>query len=246
MIYLNYERINWQNGAETPLNQTNLNTMDKAISELVAELNKLKELEVLSAFPNQSNNSINNCTNFISVEGFSTTYGTLDISDKKLIVANPDYGSTQLKTKLTKNIVLSQDKTLLVKLRIKAVAGSGVVLYPQVGLTDGTSMFVTLNSIVGSNLITNSAYPKYNLPDNQWVDVWYVFGSEIETEIESIILHIAPYATVEIASIGAFYSLDKNNTASGAGASFETVTCYTMTIDRNPIITPTVYEEGEI
>ena len=241
-----YERINWQNGTDTPINQTNLNKMDKAISELAGELERLKQLEILSAFPNQSNNCINNCTNFISVEGFSVTYGNLNISDRKLIVANPDYGSTQLKTKLTKNIVLSQDKTLLVKLRIKAVAGSGVTLYPLIGLTDGTSVFLTMNSIVGSNLITNSAYPKYNLPDKKWVDVWYIFGTETETEIESIILQIAPYATVEIASIGAFYSLDKNNTASGTGASFETVACYTMTINRNPTITQISYEEGEI
>lgn len=238
-----YERVNWQNGAETPLNQTNLNKMDKAISELVGELERLKQLEVLGAFPNQSNSCINNCVNFSSISGFSVTYGTLDTSDGKLIVANPEYGSTLLKSKLNKKVVLNQDKTMLVKLRIKAVAGSNVVVYPQLGLSDGTTVFVTLNSIVGSNLITNSAYPKYNLPIGEWVDIWYVFGSEIDTEIESIVLHIAPYPTVEISSLQAFYSLDKGDSSGGAKPVSVVYNVDTTTTPSTPV---TAEEEREI
>lgn len=215
---MNYERINWQNGAETPLNQTNLNKMDKAISELVSELEKLKQLETLGTFPNHSNSRILNCVNFNITSDYSLTYGTLSVSDGKLIVTNPDYASTQLTAKLKENFVLNEDKNVLIKLRAKAVAGSQVAIYPKIGLTDGTSAFVTTSSIVGSNLSTNTTYPKYTLPYNQWTDIWCIFGADIDTEVESIDLHIAPYATIEIASFQAFYSLDKTTSTNSSEA----------------------------
>lgn len=191
--------------------------MDKGIYELSKELEELKQLEILGAFPNLSNSCISNGVNFNSTSGFALTYGTLEVSDGKLIVVNPEYGSTQLKSKLNKKVVLNQDRNMLVKLRVKAVAGANVVVYPQIGLSDGTTAFVTFSSIVGSNLITNSTYLKYNLNVGEWVDIWYVFGSEIDTEIDSVAFHIAPYATVEISSLQAFYSLDKNvNSNSGS------------------------------
>lgn len=211
-----YERVNWQNGAETPLNQTNLNKMDKAISDLVSELEKLKQLEILGAFPNQLNCSIDNCTNFSSTSGFSVTYGTLDTSDGKLVVANPDYASTRLSAKLNKNLMLNNDKNILVKLRIKAVAGSNCGVGIYIGLTDGTSVPVTKSCILGSNISGCS------LTNGEWTNLWWVFSAEVDTEIESIVLNIYTYATVEISNIQAFYSLDK--ATSNTVSNYKTVT----------------------
>lgn len=248
---MNYERINWRNGAETPLNKVNLNKMDEAIYYLFNEFANLRRLEFLGAFPNQSNSCISNCVNFRSVNGFALTYGTLDVSGGKLIVSNPDYASTQLTAKLKKNIVINNDRNILVKLRVKAVTGSNVVIYPEIGLSDGTSVFVTLDSIIGSNLDTNTKYPKYTLPNNKWVDIWYIFGANnVDTEIESIDLHIAPYATVEISSIQAFYSFDKNGGGGAifvdSGITYDTTSYYTTVAHSNLTINPTSFEEGEI
>lgn len=246
---MNYERINWRNGAETPLNKINLNKMDEAIYYLFNEFANLRRLEFLGAFPNQSNSCISNCVNFRSTNGFALTYGTLDVSGGKLIVSNPDYASTQLTAKLKKNIVINNDRNILVKLRVKAVTGSNVVIYPEIGLSDGTSVFVTLDSIIGSNLTTNTTYPKYTLPNNKWVDIWYIFGANVDTEIESIDLHIAPYATIEVSSIQAFYSIDKNGgvgTFIDSGIVTTTSSYSAMAINSNLEITEATYEKGEI
>lgn len=248
---MNYERINWQNGAETPLNKTNLNKMDKAISDLVNEIEKLSVLEVLGAFPNLSNSRISNCVNFSSTSGYTLTYGTLSTSDGNLIIKNTDYASTQLTAKLKKSLVLNEDKNILIKLRVKAITGSQVVIYPKIGLADGTSIFVVTSNIIGSNLSTNTTYPKYTLPNNKWVDIWYVFGTDADTEIDSVDLHIAPYATIKIASLQAFYSLDKTGNG-GAIITDSNITSISVnyyaatTTNSNLTITPTTYKEGEI
>lgn len=215
--------------------------MDKAISELVGELERLRQIEALSAFPNQSNCCINNCVNFSSISGFSVTYGTLSTSNGKLIVTNTDYASTQLSAKLKRSVVLDSDKNILVKIRIKAVYGSNVCVYPKIGLSDDTSVFIVADSILGSNLTTNTTHPRYPLPDNKWVDVWFIFGSDISTEVKSINLHIAPYAVVEIVSFQAFYSLDKN-----AESTITTINNGVKEQDATPAITTTTYEEVKI
>lgn len=231
-----YERVNWQNGAETPLNQTNLNKMDKAISELVGELEKLKQLEVLGAFPNQSNSCINNCVNFSSISGFSITYGTLDTSDGKLIVSNPEYPSTLLRAKLNNNRLLNKDKNILVKLRIRAISGSNCGVGINIGLTDGTSVSVTNSSIIGVNT------DGHTLPNGEWKDLWWVFGAEVDTEIESIALNIYTYATVEISNLQAFYSLDKGEGSGGSQAVSIVYNVDTTTTASTPVTA----EEGEI
>lgn len=237
---MNYERINWKNGA-TPINETNLNKMDQAVYRLAQELEKLKQLEVLSTFPNLSNSRIENSVNFCDTKDYSLTYGTLSTVNGKLIVTNTDYASTQLSAKLKQSVVLDSDKNILVKVRIKAVYGSNVCIYPKIGLADGTSVFVVADSILGSNLTASTTYPQYPLPDNKWVDVWFIFGSDISTEVKSIDLHIAPYAVVEIASFQAFYSLDKN-----AESTVTTINNGVTEVLATPAITPTTYEEVEI
>lgn len=211
-----YERVNWQNGAETPLNKTNLNKMDKAISDLVSELEKLKQLEFLGAFPNLSSCCINNSVNFSSTSGFSVTYGTLDVLDGKLIISSREYASTQLKVKLNKSVVINKEKNILVKLRIKAVAGSNCGVGIYIGLTDGTSVPVTKSCILGSNISGCS------LTNGEWTNLWWVFSAEVDTEIESIVLNLYTYPEVEISNIQAFYSLDK--ATSNTVSNYETIT----------------------
>ncbi|MEE0060336.1 MAG: hypothetical protein UE295_05865, partial [Acutalibacteraceae bacterium] len=72
---MEYTRINWQNTEETPLNATNLNKMDKAIADLVMELDNAKQLERLAVFPNHSNSRVSNSVNFKSTNGYTLTYG---------------------------------------------------------------------------------------------------------------------------------------------------------------------------
>ena len=244
---MNYERVNWQNGAETPLNQTNLNKMDKAISDLVSELEKLKQIEILGAFPNQSNCCISNCVNFSSASGFSVTYGEIATADGKLIVSSREYASTQLKAKLNKSIILNEDRNILVKLRIKAVEGSNCGIDINIGLTDGVTVSVANSCIKGSSLAGHS------LTVGEWTDLWWIFGAEEDTEIDSIVLNLYTYPKIEISNLQAFYSLDKNGGAGAiiidSDATVESTTYHTTVTNADPEATATTYtelEEGEI
>lgn len=218
--------------------------MDKAINDLVVELEKIKQLEVLSAFPNQSNSCINNCVNFSSASGFSVTYGEISTSDGKLIVSSREYASTQLKAKLNKSLVLNKDRNMLVKLRIKAVEGSNCGVGINIGLTDGITVPVLNSCIKGSSLAGNK------LTIGKWTDLWWVFGAELDTEIDSIVLNLYTYPEVEISSLQTFYSLDKNGGGGGTfvdgGIISNSTTYYTAITNSSLEITPTTFEEGEI
>ncbi|MEE0265582.1 MAG: hypothetical protein UD936_08155 [Acutalibacteraceae bacterium] len=236
---MEYTRVNWQNTNDTPVNATNLNKMDKAIAGLVNELNGVKHLESLAVFPNQSNSRISNSVNFKSTNGYTLTYGALEIADSKLIVTNEEYASTQLTAMLNESVVLNCDKNILLKIRAKASTNTSI--YPKLGLADGTSVFVPSSTISAGNL-NAKATPYYNLAPNKWEDIWCIIGSDNDTKIESIVLHIAPYTKLEISSMHAFYSLDK---CTGGGVA-EVVTAYTHTTTPEQTFTPTQYEEGEI
>ena len=214
--------------------------MDKAISDLVQELENLKQLEVLSTFPNQSNCCINNCVDFNSTSGFTVTYGDISTSDGKLVVACRDYASTQLKAKLNKSTILNQEKNILVKLRIKAVEGSNCGVGIHIGLTDGTTIPVTNSSIIGSNIAG------YSLSNGEWKDLWWVFGAEVDTEIESVVFNIFTYATVEISSLQAFYSLDKNGSSIGDLGDSQVVSVVYNVDKATQPSTPVTAEEVEI
>lgn len=236
---MEYTRINWQNTDETPLNATNLNKMDKAIAELVMELDNAKQLERLAVFPNHSNSRVSNSVNFKSTNGYTLTYGALEIADSKLIVNNEEYASTLLTAMLNESVVLNGDKNILLKIRAKASTNTSI--YPKLGLADDTSVFVPSISVSAGNLNTK-AIPYYQLIPNKWADIWCIIGADIDTEIKSICLHIAPYTTLEIASFHAFYSLDKCT----AGNMFEKLTAYTHVANPNTTFTNTPFTEGEI
>jgi hypothetical protein len=236
---MEYTRINWQNTDDTPVNAANLNKMDKAIAELVNELARLSKIEKLAVFPNQSNSRISNGVNFKSTNGYTLTYGNLGVLNDKLVITNEEYASTQLTATLKNNLVLNADKSILLKLRVKATTNASI--YPKLGLADGTSVFVPDTFVLASNMNTNSI-PYYKLTPDKWEDIWCIIGADIDTEIESINLHIAPYTTLEIASLHAFYSQD---TGSGSTGGIESVNHYIL-VDNNLSITPTPYTEGEI
>ncbi len=244
---MEYTRINWQNTADTPLNATNLNKMDKGIAELLNELNSLKQLEKLAVFPNQANSRISNSVNFKSDNGYTLTYGTLDVSDSKLIVINEEYASTQLTAELKSPLTLNADKNILLKLRAKATTNASI--YPKLGLTDGTSVFVPNTTILAGNLYTNST-PYYSLKANEWADIWCIIGADVDTEIESIVLHIAPYGVLEIASFYAFYSIDKCNGGGveviDSGVEINLVQAYSNVTESDIAINTISFTEGEI
>jgi hypothetical protein len=236
---MEYTRINWQNTDDTPLNATNLNIMDKAIAELVNELSQLYKIEKLAVFPNQSNSRISNGVSFKTTAGYTLSYGTLAVSDDKLVIINEEYASTQLTAMLKNPLILNSDKNILLKIRAKS--SSNASIYPKLGLADGTSVFVPNATVSASNLNTK-ATPYYQLTPNKWEDIWCIIGADNNTKIESVDLHIAPYTTLEIASLHAFYSQDTTSSTGG----IEPVSHYILVTDSDLNITPTPYTEGEI
>lgn len=225
---------------------SNVNYLMSKINNVVSDFD-ITNLEMLSSYPNVSNNCLKSHCNFQSTNNWSIgNSGSLDVTDFCLSVENLQ--TTDLLGKLTKEKIINKNNIMLVKIRMKMVKGSYTCIYPIYSTSNGL-VNITSNNIIASNLRPTSG--DYLLTDNEWHNIWFIFDCDTTTSITSIGLRLASSPSVIISNFNAFYSLDKTSSGEAIITNSNIVTTAlnyytTATIASNLEIIPTTYTEGEI
>ena len=209
---MSYERVNWTNTIQTPLNAQNLNNMDIGIKNTYTEINNVMEL---AAYPN------------LGADCVSGTYAAsngaeLFVGEGSIITVTQNNASTTvISSSLNGTKKVDTDRLMLLKLRIKKTSGSNMSVYFKY-ITETDEVYILSSNIVAGNLNTGGVgNPLYNITDNEYHNIWCIFKLPEETEITGIAVKIGPYAKAKISAFEAFYSSDR---ASGSiGNLFEVI-----------------------
>ena len=195
-----YERVNWTNTIQTPLDEQNLNTMDVGIENTYTEINNVMEL---AAYPN------------LGADCISGTYAAsngaeLFVGEGSVITVTQNNASTTvISSSLNEAKKIDTDRLMLLKLRIKMTSGSNMSVYLKY-LTETDEIYVLSNNIIVGNLNTSGVgNPSYVITDNDYHNIWCIFKLPEETEITGIAVELAPYAKAKISAFEAFYSSDR-------------------------------------
>ena len=117
---MSYERVNWTNTIQTPLNAQNLNNMDIGIKNTYTEINNVMEL---AAYPN------------LGADCISGTYAAsngaeLFVGEGSVITVTQNNASTTvISSSLNGTKKVDTDRLMLLKLRIKMTSGSNMSVY---------------------------------------------------------------------------------------------------------------------
>ena len=197
---MSYERVNWTNTIQTPLNAQNLNNMDIGIKNTYTEINNVMEL---AAYPN------------LGADCISGTYAAsngaeLFVGEGSVITVTQNNASTTvISSSLNGTKKVDTDRLMLLKLRIKMTSGSNMSVYLKY-LTETDEIYVLSNNIIVGNLNTSGVgNPSYVITDNEYHNIWCIFKLPEETEITGIAVELAPYAKAKISAFEAFYSSDR-------------------------------------
>ena len=197
---MSYERVNWTNTIQTPLNAQNLNNMDIGIKNTYTEINNVMEL---AAYPN------------LGADCISGTYAAsngaeLFVGEGSVITVTQNNASTTvISSSLNGTKKVDTDRLMLLKLRIKMTSGSNMSVYLKY-LTETDEIYVLSNNIIVGNLNTSGVgNPSYVITDNEYHNIWCIFKLPEETEITGIAVEIAPHAKAKISAFEAFYSSDR-------------------------------------
>ena len=197
---MSYERVNWTNTIQTPLNAQNLNNMDIGIKNTYTEINNVMEL---AAYPN------------LGADCVSGTYAASNgaeiiVSEGNIITVTQNNASTTvISSSLTEAKTVDDDRLMLVKLRVKMTSGSNMSVYFKY-ITETDEVYILSSNIIAGNLNTGGVgNPSYVITDNEYHNIWCIFKLPEETEITGIAVELAPYAKAKIAALEAFYSPDR-------------------------------------
>ena len=197
---MSYERVNWTNTIQTPLNAQNLNNMDIGIKNTYTEINNVMEL---AAYPN------------LGADCISGTYAAsngaeLFVGEGSVITVTQNNASTTvISSSLNGTKKVDTDRLMLLKLRIKMTSGSNMSVYLKY-ITETDEVYILSSNIVAGNLNTGGVgNPSYVITDNEYHNIWCIFKLPEETEITGIAVKIGPYAKAKISAFEAFYSSDR-------------------------------------
>lgn len=117
---MTYNRINWTNTIQTPLNAQNLNNMDAGVYSAYTEINNVMEL---ATYPN------------LGADCVSGTYAASNgaeiiVSEGNIITVTQNNASTTvISSSLNGTKKVDTDILMLLKLRIKMISGSNMSVY---------------------------------------------------------------------------------------------------------------------
>ena len=197
---MSYERVNWTNTTQTPLNAQNLNNMDIGIKNTYTEINNVMEL---AAYPNLGADCISGT--YAASNGAELFVGEGNV----ITVTQNNANTTVISSSLNGIKKVDTDRLMLLKLRIKMTSGSNMSVYLKY-LTETDEIYVLSNNIIVGNLNTSGVgNPSYVITDNEYHNIWCIFKLPEETEITGIAVELAPYAKAKISAFEAFYSSDR-------------------------------------
>lgn len=197
---MSYERVNWTNTIQTPLNAQNLNNMDIGIKNTYTEINNVMELV---AYPNLGADCISGT--YAASNGAELFVGEGNV----ITVTQNNASTTVISSSLNGTKKVDTDRLMLLKLRIKMTSGSNMSVYLKY-LTETDEIYVLSNNIIVGNLNTSGVgNPSYVITDNEYHNIWCIFKLPEETEITGIAVELAPYAKAKISAFEAFYSSDR-------------------------------------
>ena len=197
---MSYERVNWTNTTQTPLNAQNLNNMDIGIKNTYTEINNVMEL---AAYPNLGADCISGT--YAASNGAELFVGEGSV----ITVTQNNANTTVISSSLNGTKKVDTDRLMLLKLRIKMTSGSNMSVYLKY-LTETDEIYVLSNNIIVGNLNTSGVgNPSYVITDNEYHNIWCIFKLPEETEITGIAVELAPYAKAKISAFEAFYSSDR-------------------------------------
>lgn len=196
---MSYERVNWTNTTQTPLNAQNLNNMDAGIQSVYTEINKVIEL---ATYPNLGADCVSGT--------FAASNGAeLFVGSSVITVTQNNASTTVISSSLTEAKTVDDDRLMLVKLRVKMTSGSNMSVYFKY-ITETDEVYILSSNIIAGNLNTGGVgNPSYVITDNDYHNIWCIFKLPEETEITGIAVELAPYAKAKIAALEAFYSPDR-------------------------------------
>lgn len=197
---MSYERVNWTNTIQTPLNAQNLNNMDIGIKNTYTEINNVMEL---AAYPNLGADCVSGT--YAASNGAELFVGEGSV----ITVTQNNANTTVISSSLNGTKKVDTDRLMLLKLRIKMTSGSNMSVYLKY-LTETDEIYVLSNNIIVGNLNTSGVgNPSYVITDNEYHNIWCIFKLPEETEITGIAVELAPYAKAKISAFEAFYSSDR-------------------------------------
>ena len=197
---MSYERVNWTNTTQTPLNAQNLNNMDIGIKNTYTEINNVMEL---AAYPNLGADCISGT--YAASNGAELFVGEGNV----ITVTQNNANTTVISSSLNGIKKVDTDRLMLLKSRIKMTSGSNMSVYLKY-LTETDEIYVLSNNIIVGNLNTSGVgNPSYVITDNEYHNIWCIFKLPEETEITGIAVELAPYAKAKISAFEAFYSSDR-------------------------------------
>ncbi|MEF2918855.1 MAG: SGNH/GDSL hydrolase family protein [Acutalibacteraceae bacterium] len=225
-----YNRVNWTNSADTPLNAGNLNNMDLGIKKLDDQVSELETKTTMLYSNNLSLHNFTGNTLMLNSKGFETT-------DNYTVVDNPTEFTTindwlKLSTasksgvygKLSKTIDLWGDgRQLLIKLRVKT-SKSGAKIYPVRRLNGNNGTYIDSFCVISSNLTTINTLSHWVLLDTNWHDLWVIIKGNTSDgyELNEIGIFIQSTdntaTTVYVQQFDVFFN---NDTAECTGATEE-------------------------
>lgn len=189
---------NTQNKSNISALQTGVSTNTQAITDTKSNY------DVFAAFPNQSNNIMQNHKNFVNADGWATVNdGTITAVDNVLQMASTnDYG---IYGALTRDITVDTTKTVLIKIRAKCTAGTNSVLKP-VWRRNINGNYLASDNVVASNLDTLTGNVSWTV-GAEWRDLWLI-AQNAPVVINQIGIIITGGTTIEIAHFDVYYSAD--------------------------------------
>ncbi len=224
---------------------SNVNYLMSKIDNVVSDYN-IKNIEMLSTYPNVSNNCLIAPCEYKSTTSWEVNNGG-NLGTKDLCLTIKNSQTTDLLGTLIKEKEVNKTSIMLVKIRMKMIEGQYTCVYPIYSTTTGI-VNITSNNIIASNLRPTSG--DYLLTDNEWHNIWFIFDCDIASKITKLGIRLATSSNVIISNINAFYSLDKNGSGGAtfvdSGITSNSTTYYTAITNSSLEITPTTFEEGEI
>lgn len=193
-----YNKINWTNTAQTPLNAQNLNKMDSGIYDNEKLLNNAL---YLMTYPNVSADCLTG--------NFSVTGDTALTIENSCLNIDSNSNVTNLIGNLSETKTVDNDRLMLIKLRIKRNNNSFLYIAFKY-ITEDDEVYVINENIIASNLrISGNATPSYLIEDDEYHNIWCVFHSTNQIHIKSIAVELATAVKTTISNFQVFYSLDR-------------------------------------
>ena len=258
-----YNRVNWTNSADTPLNAGNLNIMDLGIKELD---NRVSDLQTKTTMLYSNNLSLHNFTGntlMLNSKGFENTDNYTTIDEPTEFTAINDYLkiSTASKSgvygKLSKTIDLWGDgRQLLVKLRVKA-SKSGAKIYPVRRLNGSYGTYIDSFCVVSSNLTNVNTMSHWVLSGTNWNDLWLIIKGNTSDgyHLNEIGIFIQSQdntaITVYVQQFDVFYNNDISEMSGATAEQLQQIESNTASINNinaklNSGLTKTGYENKKI